>query len=93
MSIAHAAVDDPEADVIFGAWSNMVVGDRPDGLVDCYLSQGDDGVYMVSMWEDKDSYDRALLDRESHPDYGFFEACGLEPTSTTYEVIGRMASR
>lgn len=93
MSIAHASVDDPDADYIFGAWSNMVVGQRPDGLIDCYLSRGDDVVYMISVWDDAASYDRAMGDRDSHPDYGFFEACGLEPTSTVYEVVGRMAKR
>jgi len=91
-SIARAAVDDPDADYIFGAWSNMVVGERPKGLIDCYLSQGDKILYMVSVWEDNDAYDRALEDRESHPDYGFFRACGLEPTQALYDVIGRMTA-
>jgi len=93
MSIAQASVDDPGADYIFGAWSNIVVGQRPEGLVDCYLSQGDQVVYMVSVWQDNDSYDRAMDDRESHPDYGFFEACGLEPTNTIYDVIGHITPR
>ncbi len=93
MSIAHASVDDPDAEYIFGAWSNMVVGERPDGLIECYLSRGDAVVYMISVWADTDSYERARGDRDTHPDYGFFEACGLEPTSTVYDVIGRMATR
>lgn len=91
MSIAQASVEDPGAEYIFGAWSNMVVGERPEGLVDCYLSQGDQVVYMVSVWESSAAHDRAIDDRETHPSYGFFEACGLEPTHTVYDVIGRMA--
>lgn len=90
LSIAHASVDDPDAEYIFGAWSNLVVGERPVGLVDCYLSRGDTEVYMVSVWEDAEAYERAVEDQESHPDYGFFDACGLEPTHTAYDVIGRM---
>lgn len=93
MSIAQASVDDPGADYIFGAWSNIVVGQRPEGLIDCYLSQGDQVVYMVSVWQDSEAYDRAMADRESHPDYGFFEACGLEPTNIIYDVIGHIAPR
>ena len=93
MSIAQASVDDPDAGYIFGAWSNMVVGQRPEGLIDCYLSQGDRVVYMVSVWDDSEAYDRAMGDRENHPDFGFFEACGLEPTNTIYDVIGRIAAR
>lgn len=93
MSIAHASVDDPDAEYIFGAWSNMVVGERPEGLIDCYLSRGDKVVYMVSVWEDDAAYDRAIEDRENNPNYGFFEACGLEPTRTVYDVIGRMTGR
>jgi hypothetical protein len=24
------------------------------------------------------------------PEFGFFEACGLDPTHTTYKIIGRL---
>ena len=90
LSIAHAPVDDPDADYIFGAWSDIVVGDRPDGLVDCYLSRGEGVVYMLSVWDSPESHERALQDRATHPTFGFFAACGLDPRQATYDVIGRI---
>ena len=67
LSIAHAPVEDPDAEYIFGAWSEIAVGDRPEGLVDCYLSRGDDDVYMVSVWESMEAHQNALEDKASHP--------------------------
>lgn len=93
LSIAHAAVDDPSAEYIFGAWSDIVVGERPQGLMDCYLTSAEGVVNMVSVWETADDHDRALEDKGNHPSYGFFEACGLDPIRDTYEVIGRLVSR
>jgi len=90
LSIAHAPVDDPEAGYIFGAWSNIVVGERPAGLVDCYLSQTEGEVQMISVWNTAEDRDQALDERETNPEFGFFEACGLDPTHTTYKVIGRL---
>ena len=89
--MAHASVEDPTADYIFGAWSNIVVGERPEGLVDCYLSKRDGVVNMVSIWRSIEDHDKALQDAKSHPAFGFFAACGLDPTQTTYEVIGRLS--
>ncbi len=90
LSIAQAAVDDPDADYIFGAWSDIVVGERPDGLVDCYLSRDEGIVYMVSIWQSAGHQDRALEARSNHPAYGFFAACGVDPEQSTYEVIGHL---
>ncbi len=92
LSIAHASVGDPTAEHIFGAWSDIVVGERPDGLIDCYLSQGDEVIYMVSIWESVEAHDRAIEEETNHPAYGFFEACGLDPTHAVYQVIGRLHS-
>lgn len=92
LSIAHASVSDPAADYIFGAWSDIVVGERPNGLVDCYLSKGDGVIQMVSIWENEEGHDRAINEAGNHPAYGFFEACGIDPTHTVYHVIGRLAS-
>ncbi len=92
LSIAHAPVGDPTAEYIFGAWSDIVVGERPDGLLDCYLSQGDQVIHMVSIWESVEDHDRAIKEEENHPAYGFFEACGIDPTHATYKVIGRLTS-
>ena len=88
--MAHASVEDPTAEYIFGAWSNIVVGERPDGLVDCYLSQGGGVVHMVSIWTSIEDHDRAMEEEKNHPAFGFFAACGLDPNQTTYEVIGRL---
>jgi hypothetical protein len=90
LSIAHASVDDPGAAYIYGAWSNIAVGERPDGLVDCYLSQGDREIHMVSIWQSAEHHDRALEDRSTHPTFGFFAACGLDPTHVVYNVVGRL---
>ena len=90
LSMAHASVEDPTAEYIFGAWSNIVVGERPDGLVDCYLSQGGGVVHMVSIWTSIEDHDRAMEEEKNHPAFGFFAACGLDPNQTTYEVIGRL---
>ncbi len=92
LSIAHASVEDPTAEYIFGAWSDIVVGERPDGLIDCYLSQGDGVIYMVSIWESVDDHDRAIEEETNHPAYGFFEACGIDPSHAIYQVIGRLKS-
>ena len=70
--MAHASVEDPTAEYIFGAWSNIVVGERPDGLIDCYLSQGDGVVYMVSIWTSIEDHDRAMEEAKNHPAFGFF---------------------
>lgn len=90
LSIASAAVDEPDAEYIYSAWSDMVVGDRPDGLLDCYLSKTDDVLQMVSLWDTTESHDRALADRESHPALGVFAACGVEPEHSVFQVIGQL---
>jgi hypothetical protein len=90
ISMAHATVDDPEAAYIFGAWSNIVVGERPEGLIDCYLSRGDNILQMISIWNTIADHDRALKETKNHPTFGFFEACGLDPSQTIQQVIGRL---
>lgn len=92
LSIAQASVDDPSAEYIFGAWSDIVVGERPQGLVDCYLTSDEGTVNMVSIWQSSEDHDRAIEEKGNHPAFGFFEACGLDPTHTTYDVIGRLVS-
>lgn len=37
LSMAHAQVDDAADANVFGEWSNLVGGARPDGLLNCYL--------------------------------------------------------
>ncbi len=93
LSIAHASVDDPDADYIHGAWSDIVVGERPAGLVDCYLSRSDGVVYMVSIWDNIEAHDQALAARSNNPAFGFFAACGLDPTHDISHVIGRLVGK
>ena len=93
LSIASASVDDPEAEYIYSAWSDMVVGDRPEGLVDCSLSRSDEVLQMVSLWDSIEFHDRALADRESHPALGVFAACGVEPQHSTFQVMGQLGHK
>ena len=51
LSLAHAPVDAASRDNLVGAWSDLVVGERPDGLVDAGMrrSTGQNmGRYMES---------------------------------------------
>lgn len=91
LSIAHASVEDPDAEFIMGAWSDIVVGDRPTGLLNCYLSRDKNELYMVSVWRSEADHDRALADEASHPSFGFFEACGVDPQHSNLTVIGHLA--
>lgn len=90
LSVAHASVADADSTNMFGIWSNMVVGERPEGLVDAYLLEGDGVVYVHSVWESVEAHDRAVEEGSIHPAFGFFEACGLDPTHTVLAVIGHM---
>lgn len=90
LSIASASVDDPDADYIYSAWSDMVVGERPQGLLECSLSKSDEVLQMVSIWDSIESHDQALSDRESHPALGVFAACGVEPQHSIFHVIGQL---
>lgn len=91
LSIAHATAEDADKTHMFGVWSDMIVGERPSGLVDSYLVEGEGTVHVVAVWESEEAHDAALADEEpTHPAYGFFAACGLDPTHTVFRVIGRM---
>lgn len=89
LSLAHAEVDDAAAINVYGAWSEIVVGERPRGLVDCYLSEGDGVVQVAALWETMEDHDRAFEEKLNHPAFGLFAACGLDPTHTIHRVIGR----
>ena len=51
MSVGHASVDASEHANVFGAWSELVVGDRPDGLIDCYLLETEGAVQITAVWK------------------------------------------
>lgn len=93
LSIAHAPAEAAAATDMFGAWSDVVVDAQPAGLVDAYLVQGDGRVQVVAVWASIEDHDRAIEDESSHPAFGFFEACGIDPAHAVYEVIGRLQAR
>ena len=92
LSMAHAPVDDATATNLFGAWSDLVVGTRPGGLIDCYLLQSDELAYVISVWTSLDDHDEAIgaLDA-SHPAIALFNACGIDPNHTVLEVVGHIS--
>lgn len=90
LSVAHASVEGADNTNMFGIWSDLVVGERPAGLVNAYLLEGDGAVYVHSIWESQEAHDAAMDASSAHPALGFFEACGLDPTHMVYDVIGHM---
>ena len=90
LSIAHAEVDEATNANVFGAWSNLVVGTRPDGLINCYLTEGEGVVQIAAIWETSEHHDRAISEEKSHPAYVVFEASGLDPTHTEYKIVGSL---
>lgn len=95
VSIARAKANEAAQANVFGAWSDLVVGNRPDGLVDCYLlnSADDDTVQVVAMWTSREHHDRAVHDDGVHPAYAVFETAGLDCTHTTLNVMGSIHQR
>lgn len=88
LSIAEADADDAVHGNVFGAWSNLVVGNRPDGLVDSYLLREDGVVQVVAVWESLEHHDRAVHEDGAHPAYVVFEASGLDCTHRVLNVVG-----
>lgn len=88
ISIAHADADDATHANVFGAWSNLVVGNRPDGLVDSYLLKAGATVQVIAVWESLEHHDRAAHEDRAHPAYLVFEASGLDCTHEVLDVIG-----
>lgn len=88
LSIAHATADEAVHSNVFGAWSDLVVGNRPEGLIDSYLVQGDGVVQVVAVWNNMDDHDRAISEESGHPAYVVFEAAGLDPVHSVYAVVG-----
>ena len=87
-SLAHADTDAAGQANVLGAWSDLVVGQRPEGLVDCYLLESDDMVQVVAVWESIDHHDSAVRQEGAHPAYAVFEAAGLDCTHTVLRVLG-----
>jgi hypothetical protein len=91
LSIAHATVDEASRDNLLGAWSNLVVGDRPKGLVNCYLLEAEGTVQIAAVWQSIGHHDAALAGDEAHPASLVFAACGVEPTHTILDVLGHLS--
>ena len=91
LSIAHAPTDEASSANVLGEWSNLVVGERPTGLIDCYLLQGEGVVQIVAIWAEAEDHDRALEEEHNHPAYAVFEASGLDATHTVLKVAGRLS--
>lgn len=92
LSLAHAPVDDASRDNLFGAWSDLVVGDRPNGLIDCYLLEDEGVVQVAAIWESAEAHDRAIGEERTHPAFVVFEASGLDPTHSVFSIVGRLGN-
>ena len=90
LSLAQASRDDASTTHFFGIWSDMVIGkERPEGLVDCYLLEGEGVIQVAAVWKSAEHHDTAV-DDVSHPAFGFFKACGLDPTHAVLRIIGHI---
>jgi hypothetical protein len=87
ISIAHANADEAAHANVLGAWSDLVVGKLPEGLLDCYLLKTDDTVQVIATWDSIDDHDRAVHEEGDHPGYAVFEAAGLDCTHTVHNVL------
>lgn len=92
LSLAHAPVEEASRDNLFGAWSDLVVGDRPNGLIDCYLLEDEDVVQVAAIWESAEAHDRAIGKERTHPAFVVFEASGLDPTHSVFSIVGRLGN-
>lgn len=91
LSIAHATVDEASKQNLLGAWSDLVVGDRPEGLVNCYLLESEETVQIAAVWQSIGHHDAALAGDDLHPGSLVFAACGVEPSHTILEVLGHLS--
>lgn len=90
LSMAHASVSEADRDNLFGEWSDLVVGDRPVGLVTAYLVEEGDTVRVAALWENEDAHHQALHEEKSHPAFRVFEAAGLDPQHSIMKVVGSL---
>ncbi len=90
LSMAHAEIAEARRDHLFGEWSDLVVGERPEGLVACYLIEDGDLVRVAALWTDAQAHDRALNDEAAHPAFRVFEAAGADPDHSVMKVVGSM---
>ncbi len=89
--MAHAEVAEASRDNLYGEWSDLMVGDKPDGLLSAYLVADDDHVRVAALWESVEAHNRALHDEKTHPAFKVFEAAGLDPQHSVMDVMGHLS--
>ena len=89
-AVAEAEVAEADSHRVLTAWSNLVVGEKPPGMLECYLLRGDDMWQIASVWDDDASLNLALGDERTHPAYAVFEAAGVDPRHNSMQVTGRL---
>lgn len=90
LSMAHAEIPDAKHDHLMGEWSDLVVGDRPEGLVAAYLLRDGGYLRVAAIWRTLEAHDRALNHDKSHPAFQVFEAAGADPEHVVMDVIGSL---
>ena len=80
LSMAHAEIPEARHGELLGSWSDLVVGDRPPGLVD--------NLKVAAVWESLEAHEQALDDEQTHPAFTVFEAAGADPSHAVMKVIG-----
>mgnify|MGYP001820927018 FL=1 len=89
-AVAEAGVAEADSHHLAGAWSDLVVGDQPPGLVESYLLS-EEGVWrVISVWDDIDSLNRALSEEGVHPANAVFDAVGVACRHTSMRVVGHL---
>lgn len=91
VAIAQADVEEARVHHLIAAWSDLVTGDKPHGLVECLLMRGDDEWHVTSIWDSEESLAKAHEDEGSHPAFVIFDAADAVPRHTTLELTGRFA--
>ena len=90
LSMAHAEVAEADRENLLGEWSDLVVGERPDGLVSAYLVTDGDYLRVAAVWRSLEAHDRALDDEKTHPAFKVFEAAGVDPQHAVMKVVGSL---
>jgi hypothetical protein len=89
-AVAEAEVTEADSHHLAGAWSDLVVGKQPTGLVESYLVRGEGVWQVISVWDDADSLDRALGEEDNHPANAVFDAAGIDCRHTSMHVMGHL---
>lgn len=92
LSMAHAEIPNADHDNLVGEWSDLVVGDRPAGLVAAYLVTDGDYLRVAAVWKSVEDHDRALHEEKTHPAFQVFEAAGADPHHVVMRVMGSIGA-